>query len=84
MTEPTCRSCALFDDDPASIEAEIPGFTMLGSAYSSARGQAGFCRQSDRFLDPMPARSCPWFLARATRPETTKKGEELHERREEA
>ena len=62
--EPTCRDCARFVDDPAAIEAWIPNFTMLGSAYSSARGVAGICRDSERFTDPVPASSCASFVAR--------------------
>ena len=61
MSEPTCRSCVHFDDDPASIEAKIPKYTVFGSAYSSARGQGGFCLKFDRFLDPQPAIYCPAY-----------------------
>jgi hypothetical protein len=59
--ELTCRSCVHFDDDPAHLETEVPGILVFGSAYSSARGHAGMCRQLDRFLDPLPARHCPSF-----------------------
>jgi hypothetical protein len=51
-------------DDPASIEAEIPNLTVFGSAFSSARGNAGICRKFDRFMDPLPARDCPSFTFR--------------------
>jgi hypothetical protein len=61
VKEATCRSCVHFDDDPASIEAQIPKFTTFGSAYSSARGNAGFCQIHNRFLDPQPARYCPEY-----------------------
>ena len=61
--EPTCRSCVHFDDDPAHLEAEVPGIVVFGSAYSSARGHAGMCRQLDRFLDPLLAKQCPSFEA---------------------
>ena len=64
-TEPTCRDCTNFVDDPAAIEDWIPNFTMLGSAYSSARGTAGICRNDDRFLDPVPASYCPAFAQRS-------------------
>jgi hypothetical protein len=60
----TCQHCRHFADDPAVIEAEIPGLTSFGSAYSSARGHAGICRTFDRFLDPMYAWECPLFEAR--------------------
>ena len=65
MKEPTCRSCVYFADDPAYIEAEIPKFTVFGSAYSSARGQGGFCLKFDRFLDPQPAKNCPEYALKA-------------------
>jgi hypothetical protein len=61
---PTCRHCKYFVDDPALIEAEFPNLTILGSAYSSARGEAGICRKQDTFNDPLDARQCPWFEPR--------------------
>jgi hypothetical protein len=61
MTEPTCKSCVHFVDDPAAIEAEFPNLTIFGSAYSSARGDAGICQKLDRFLDPLPAKDCRAF-----------------------
>jgi hypothetical protein len=64
MNERTCQHCARFADDPAVIEAEIPGLTSFGSAYSSARGYAGICREFDRFMDPVLARDCPSFVSR--------------------
>lgn len=67
MKEPTCRSCTHFDDDPASIENKIPKFTVFGSAYSSARGQGGFCLKYDRFLDPQPASCCPAYALAKSR-----------------
>ena len=65
MIKQTCQHCAHFIDDPAVIEAEIPGLTSFGSAYSSARGHAGICREFDRFMDPLMARECPSFEARS-------------------
>jgi len=65
MIEPTCRSCVNFVDDPACIEAEFPNLTIFGSAYSSARGDAGICQRLDRFMDPLPAKDCPLFALRA-------------------
>ncbi len=64
MVKQTCQHCAHFDDDPASIEAEIPGLTSFGSAYSSARGHAGICQAFDRFMDPVLAENCPSFAPR--------------------
>jgi hypothetical protein len=60
----TCRHCRHFVDDPARIEAEFPNLTILGSAYSSARGEAGICRKHNTFNDPVDARQCPWFASR--------------------
>jgi hypothetical protein len=65
MINQTCQHCAHFIDDPAVIETEIPGLTSFGSAYSSARGDAGICREFDRFMDPLMARDCPSFEARS-------------------
>jgi hypothetical protein len=59
--EQTCQDCTHFVDDPAFIEAEFPNLTIFGSAYSSARGDAGICHKYDLFTDPVPARKCPSF-----------------------
>ena len=64
MIKQTCQHCAHFVDDPAAIEAEIPGLTSFGSAYSSARGHAGICQELDRFMDPLPAQECSLFEPR--------------------
>jgi len=64
MIELTCQHCIHFVDDPALIEAEFPNLTIFGSAYSSARGNAGICKKLDRFLDPLPAQECPSFTLR--------------------
>ena len=64
MIELTCQHCAHFIDDPAAIEAAIPGLTSFGSAYSSARGHAGICQELDRFMDPVVAKECPSFEPR--------------------
>jgi hypothetical protein len=76
----TCRSCAHFDDDPAHLEAEVPGILVFGSAYSSARGHAGMCDKLDRFLDPLLAVDCPWFeaLDEPRKPEYPKDVERVH------
>jgi len=64
MTRSTCRQCALFVDDPAAIERDIPSVRILGSFYASVRGSAGICRDRDRFMDPIPAADCPSFVRR--------------------
>jgi hypothetical protein len=65
----TCRRCRFFDDDPTSLERSLPGLTILGSALSSTRGDAGLCVLFDRFQEPLPAAACPSFTLR-DRPET--------------
>jgi hypothetical protein len=62
----TCRSCAHFVDDPACIEAEFPNLTIFGSAYSSARGDAGICQALDLFTDPLTAKDCASFVCTET------------------
>lgn len=64
MIDQTCQHCGHFVDDPVSIEAEFPGITPFGSAYSSARGHAGICQELDRFMDPVLAKECPSFEPR--------------------
>jgi hypothetical protein len=50
-----CAACRFFRDDPADIEAALPGFSSLSSGYASVRGQDGLCLKHDRFVT---ARSC--------------------------
>ena len=64
MMDLTCQQCVHFNDDPASIEAEYPYLTVFGSAYSSARGEAGICQELERFLDPVAANECSSFTFR--------------------
>jgi len=64
ITAHTCRQCARFVDDPAAIEREFPGLTILGSVYASVRGSAGICQEFDRFMDPIPAADCESFVPR--------------------
>jgi len=81
MIKKTCQHCSKFNDDPAFIEAEIPGLTSFGSAYSSARGHAGICQAFDRFMDPVLAENCPSFAPRAPKSEerTTRRVTPHHE-----
>ena len=64
MKSETCRSCRHFDDDPRSLEARLPGLTILGSAYSSTRADAGICAAHGRFHSPIEASACPHFVER--------------------
>jgi len=43
----TCAGCAHFVDDPARIEAMVPGLTVMGSAYASVRSDDGICLEHD-------------------------------------
>jgi hypothetical protein len=43
----TCRGCAHFVDEPARIEAMIPGLTAMGSARASVRADDGICTVHD-------------------------------------
>ncbi len=72
---PTCQSCRHFDDDPASLESQLPGIRALGSAYGSSMGRAGICRVTDRLMDPIPAESCPHFEPRLAAISPTASGE---------
>jgi hypothetical protein len=46
----TCGGCSHFVDDPARIEALIPGLTAMGSARASVRGDDGICGMHDRIV----------------------------------
>jgi hypothetical protein len=70
MHRTTCRSCEHFDDDPASIEAQLPGITILGSAYGSVRGDAGICQVLKRFMEPIEAADCEFYESRRRESET--------------
>ena len=39
----TCGLCQHFVNDPAAIEAMIPGLTSMGSARASVRSDDGIC-----------------------------------------
>jgi hypothetical protein len=45
-----CISCAQFRNDPAYLEAAMPGLSSLSSANASARGDDGLCLRHDRYL----------------------------------
>ena len=57
----TCKDCCYFIDDPKAIERAFPGLTILSSAYSSTRGNAGICERHDLFL--VPIERCKDFVA---------------------
>ncbi len=65
----TCKECKFFDNDPESLESTFPGFKILGSAYSSARGDAGICNFHNLFL--LPGKACPEFEKKEAFSQTT-------------
>lgn len=47
---PSCGACRFFRNDPAFIEAEIPGLATFSSGYASVRADDGLCLRHDRYL----------------------------------
>jgi hypothetical protein len=58
-----CASCRHFRNDPAYLEAAMPGLTSLSSASASVRADDGLCLRHDRYLGA--GRSCADFTAAA-------------------
>ncbi len=56
---PACRDCASFRDDPAEIEAALPGLSVFSSGSASVRSSDGLCLLHDRFVTAHSA--CPAF-----------------------
>jgi hypothetical protein len=57
-----CGSCRHFNNDPAFLEAAMPGLTSLSSASACSRANDGLCLRHDRYLGP--ERSCGDFAQR--------------------
>ena len=57
-----CGACVQFRNDPAYLEAAMPGLSSLGSAYASVRADDGICLRHDRYLSARA--SCADFSAR--------------------
>ena len=57
-----CGGCAHFRDDPAYLEAAMPGMASLSSAHGSVRGDDGICLRHDRYLSARAG--CSDFSAR--------------------
>jgi len=47
-----CANCREFVDDPVRIEAELPGITILSSAYGDTRGDQGLCSLHQQLVTP--------------------------------
>jgi hypothetical protein len=56
-----CGACRHFRNDPAYLEAAIPGLSSLGSACASVRADDGICGLHGRYLEAN--RSCADFAA---------------------
>ena len=59
--EGVCGSCRHFRNDPAYLEAAIPGLSSLSSGAASVRADDGLCLAHDRYLSARA--SCPRFAA---------------------
>ena len=51
-TDSVCANCAEFLDDPKQLESELPGITILSSAYGDTRGDQGLCCRHQRLVTP--------------------------------
>ena len=56
-----CGACRHFRNDPAYLEAAIPGLSSLSSAAASVRADDGICGLHGRYLEAN--RSCADFAA---------------------
>jgi hypothetical protein len=59
-----CGSCLHFRNDPATLEAALPGLASLSSGYGSVRADDGLCLVHDRYLSARA--SCARYRARTT------------------
>jgi hypothetical protein len=57
-----CAACCHFDDQPASLEHNLPGIAPLSSAYAASRSGDGHCLSHDRLVGA--SASCGKFKAR--------------------
>lgn len=64
MTLERCGACGHFRNDPAFLEAAIPGFASLSSADASVRADDGLCLLHDRYLGA--AASCAAFTPQSS------------------
>jgi hypothetical protein len=55
-----CGVCRHFRNDPAYLEAAMPGLASLSSASASVRVDDGICLRHDRYLGA--ERSCADFI----------------------
>jgi len=60
-----CGACGHFRNDPAYLEAAIPGLSCLSSGSASVRADDGLCLRHDRYLGA--DRCCADFVSVALR-----------------
>jgi len=65
-TQEGCFSCTHFCDDPARIEAALPGLATLSSGQASVRGRDGLCLAHQRLTNGR--HRCPAFAEAAPMP----------------
>jgi hypothetical protein len=56
-SDPTCRNCVHFLNDPGLIEEAYPGLKSMSSGYASVRDRDGFCNAHQLYLSARD--SCP-------------------------
>jgi hypothetical protein len=49
-TNARCGNCRHFFNSPPELEAAMPGFSSLSSAYAAVRGDDGLCGLHERYL----------------------------------
>jgi hypothetical protein len=64
QAERICRFCTHFRNDPGYLEAAIPGWNALGSAWGSTRAEDGICVLRDLYLSA--TQGCERFEAQAS------------------
>ncbi len=47
---PACRQCKHFRNQPAQLEAALPGLSSLSSAYAAVRCNDGLCAVHERYV----------------------------------
>jgi hypothetical protein len=60
-TVPVCRECHHFLGSSRELESQLPGLTILSSAYGDSMGDQGLCRLHERLVPPR--HTCPDFKA---------------------
>ena len=58
-----CAACRFFRNDPAFLEAQIPGLAAMSSGHASVRADDGICLRHDRYLSARA--TCRDFAAAA-------------------